>query len=303
MFTSAFAHQVVAPASQGQPAVVRAPINLSVHLFLVQPALFNSFIVLIQLGLGVLILTRPTVRLGLVASVVWGLFVWYIGEGLGGLLGGQTSLLMGAPGAALLYAVLALAVLPKRKGREEDARPAYWLPIVWAVLWVGGAIYQLLPGQNSVSDLGTMLASNAGGAPGWMGWLDNHLGRGIDGLGHATNSMTGVHMTATQMAQMQTQGSSGWWFIPLLAGLQAAIGLAIFLPGLGRKLAVGGGIALSLVFWVVGQSLGGYSTGLATDPSTAPLFVLLGLACLGSVRLGFKGLMSKAEAGLTAALV
>jgi hypothetical protein len=93
--------------------------------------------------------------------------------------------------------------------------------------------------------------------------------------------MTGVHMTAAQMAQMQTQEGSGGWFILLLVLVQLFIGLAVFLPKLVRYFAIGLGIALSLAFWVVGQSLGGYYTGLATDPSTSPLFILLGISILG----------------------
>jgi hypothetical protein len=38
------------------------------------------------------------------------------------------------------------------------------------------------------------------------------------------------------------------------------------------------GVALSLDFWLLGQSLGGLTTGMATDPNTGPLFVLLALA-------------------------
>lgn len=45
---------------------------------------------------------------------------------------------------------------------------------------------------------------------------------------------------------------------------------------------------LSLAFWVVGQSLGGYFTGLATDPNSGPLFVLLGFAILACTDLDQK---------------
>jgi len=39
-------------------------------------------------------------------------------------------------------------------------------------LWIGGAIYQLLPGQNTVSSISTMIASNGFGQPGWLASLD-----------------------------------------------------------------------------------------------------------------------------------
>ena len=38
------------------------------------------------------------------------------------------------------------------------------------------------------------------------------------------------------------------------------------------------GIIVSLVYWMLGQSLGGLTTGSATDPNVGPLFVLLALA-------------------------
>ena len=284
MFSSNFATQVIVPAAQGQPGVVSGVMNLAVRIFLLHPALFNSFIAIIQLGLGLLILCKRTVKLGLTLSALWGVFVWYVGEGAGGLLSGHTLLLMGAPGAALLYALLGLSVMPKNdksKNPKPIHAPAYWLAFVWAGLWVGGAIYQLLPGQNSVSDLSSMIAGNASVAPGWLAALDIHVGGVINNFGAPTTSMTGMHMSAYQMAQMQTQAGSGYWFILLLAALQLLIGVAIFLPRRFRSLALGLGSILSLGFWFVGQSLGGYFTGLATDPNTGPLFVLLAIAIFG----------------------
>jgi hypothetical protein len=35
---------------------------------------------------------------------------------------------------------------------------------------------------------------------------------------------------------------------------------------------------LSIDYWVLGQSFGGITTGIATDPNAGPLFVLLALA-------------------------
>jgi hypothetical protein len=282
MFSSNFANSVLAPAAQGQPTIVSGPMHFCIHIILLHPAIFDACFALIQLGLGVAILWKRTTRYGLIASVVWGLVVWFLGEGLGGMASGHATLLMGAPGAAVIYALLALAVLPSKKTKSKaHTQPAYWLAVVWAMLWIGGAIFQLLPGQNSVSDISSMIAGNASGAPGWLAALDNHVGNVINGFGTHTTSMAGMHMTANQMAQMQTQSGSGYWFILLLASVQLLIGLAIFKSGITRKLAIALGIILSLCFWFVGQSLGAYFSGLATDPSTAPLFILLGIAILG----------------------
>lgn len=289
MFTSNFADKVIAPVAQGQPFFVSSPMHLGISIILSNPAFFDACFALIQLGLGVTILWKRTARYGLLASVFWGLGVWICGEGIAGMASGHASLLMGAPGAALLYVILALAVLPQRVDRiKSDNQPAYWLAFVWAILWIGGAIYQLLPGQNSVSSLSSMIAGNASGAPSWLASLDTHLASTINGLGMTAASMSGVHTTTMQMAQMQTQSGSGYWFILVLVLIQLFIGIGIFYKGYGRTLAIGMGIILSLIFWIIGQSLGGYYTGLATDPNSTPLFILLAVSILGCTQLNHK---------------
>ena len=282
MFTSNFANQVIANAAQGQPHIVSGPMHFFVHIFLYNPVLFNSFTVITQLALGILILNKRTTRLGLIFSIGWGLFVWYIGEGFGGIFGLHTLILMGAPGAALIYAILALAVMPPKPEpkTKTDNSPAYWLAFVWAFLWIGGAIYQLFSWQNNVSAISSMLSNNSNNMPGWLASLDIHLSNVINGFGNGANSPSAMHMSATQMTQMQPQQYAGFWFILLLAMLQAVIGIAVLFPGYIRKIAIGLGIILSLIFWVVGQSFGGIFTGLSTDPNSGPLFILLGIAIL-----------------------
>jgi len=276
MFGSHFVSGVILPAAQGQPLFVTGPMHALIHIFLLHPALFNSLAALTQLSLGALILSKPTLKIGLIASIAWGLFVWSVGEAYGGIFSGHSLVLMGAPGAALLYVILALAAMPKDHDKKVS-EPPYWLTFVWAICWIGGAIYQLLPSQNTVSSLSSMIAGNGSGQPGWLASLDYHLGSLINGFGKPLSSA--VHMSAAQMATMPTEGNSGYWFILLIATVMIFIGLAIFYPRF-RTVAVVLGIIVSLVFWVVGQSFGGIFTGLATDPSSAPLFVLLGLAVL-----------------------
>jgi len=289
MFTSSFATQVIAPAADGQPKLVSGPIHFGMHMFLLHPALFNTLFALTQLAIGALILWKRTAKLGLLGSVAWGLVVWAFGEGYGGIFSSHTLLLMGAPGAVILYVLLALAVLPSLASKRTQT--AYWLVLVWLALWVGGGIYQLLPGQNSIPDVSSMIEMNAQGAPSWLATVDTHTVKAIDKLGHG-HSRTyaqgdGMDMTMAQMTHMtsepyvQTNADPGGLYILLFAVLQIAIGIGVLFGGVWRRKAVGLGIALSLVFWVVGQSLGGYYTGLATDPSSGPLFVILGLAILG----------------------
>lgn len=287
MFTSNFATQVIEPAAQGQPRVVNAVMHLMVKVFLLHPAVFNSLIALTQLGLGFLIIWKKSVKIGLLLSVGWGLFVWYVGEGLGGILSSHTLLLMGAPGAALIYALLAIAVMPRGK-LENDDPPDAWLAIVWVVLWLGGAVFQLLPGQNTSANVSQMIYGNASGAPGWLSSLDTHVANTIFQFGARPNTLAQMHMSVSQMAGMnmgtapitQIATRPGYWFILLMATLMAFVGICILLPRVWRRIAVAIGIALSVCFWFLGQNLGGYYTGVMTDPNSGPLFILLGLAIL-----------------------
>ena len=293
MFTSNFASKVIANSALGQPRVVNGPINLSIHMFMLHPAIFNSVIVIIQLSLGFLILSKKSVKFGLITSAGWALFVWYIGEGLGGLLSSHTLILTGAPGAALIYALIALAVLPKDSRSEEKSKdhlPAYWLAGVWAILWVVGGIYQLLPGQNTITDLSYMVSSNAQGAPGWLASVDLHVSNFIYNLGDKSTQISNMHMSAIQMTAMQNSSNRGYWFIAVLALVQILVGLLAIRSGFSRKAAIFLGIAISLLLWVIGQNLGGYYTGLATDPNSGPLYILLGLAILVGEQFSFRKL-------------
>jgi len=289
MFTAKFASGVISPAAAGQPPIVAGPMHFFIHIFLLHPAVFNSFAAITQLGIGGLILWKRTIRIGLVGSIGWGLFVWWIGEGLGGLFGWHTLLLMGAPGAALIYVLLAIAVFPRKsKNTNGDVTqsPAYWLVFVWPLLWLVGALYQLLPGQNSVSDVSAMVVGNRAGQPSWLATLDYHVGSFINRLGTPSTSMSGIHMSANQMAQMHTQPGSGYWFILLVAVVQIFIGLAVFASRSIRNIGLALGVAVSLIFWVIGQSFGNIFTGLGTDPNSAILFILLAGAVLGISGLG-----------------
>jgi hypothetical protein len=146
MFTSGFATQVIDAAGQGQPGFVSAPVHWVSTVIAAHPAAWNVPFAGIQLLLGVGLLVPRTARLALAASIAWALGVWYFGEGLSGLASGHASLITGAPGSALLLALLAGAAWPSRDATSEG--PAPWLPFAWAVLWVGGAVFQALPSQD-----------------------------------------------------------------------------------------------------------------------------------------------------------
>ncbi len=70
---------------------------------------------LIELAIGAGLIGASSLRATRVvcaASIAWGLGVWLVGEGAGGLLTLHAALSTGAPGAALIYCVLTVAAWP-----------------------------------------------------------------------------------------------------------------------------------------------------------------------------------------------
>jgi hypothetical protein len=252
MFTKAFAQQVIASVGQGQPWLVAVPVHWAAGIIAAHPVAWNIPFATLQALIGIALLVPRTVRLGLAGSVAWGAGVWYFGEGLGGLASGHASLLSGAPGAALFYCLLALAAWPRQS--EPDARPAAWLLPVWAVLWLGAAIFQALPGQNTGADVAAIVSGSAANAPGWLAHLDARLAPWIS-----------HHGTAVVVA---------------LVAVEALIGIGVLVRGATRYAAVAG-VALAAAIWLFCQSASALTTGQATDLNTAPLVALLAVALLG----------------------
>jgi hypothetical protein len=284
MFSSNFANQVISPSASGQPLLISGPIHFGVHLILMHPAVYDSFFAIIQLLIAGAILNRKTVKFGLIGSILWGVAVWFGGEGMAGILSGHTTLVIGAPGAAIIYALIALAIMPSKK---RNNYPAYWLAFVWSAIWIGGAIFQLLPGQDSVAYLKTTILSMSYGTPGWLFTIDNQVVRFLSLISKqplhiATHTTETIYMMGMQMkaSQVYISSSKGYWFILLLALIELFVGVGVFLKGRTRKIVVIFGMVLSLIFWIIGQNLGNYYTGLATDPNTGPILILLGLIIL-----------------------
>ena len=111
---------MLAMAATGQPGIVAGPVTLTAQAVSANPAAWNAAFATIQLALAAGLLFRATARAALAGTVVWALSVWWLGEGLGGVFTTAASPLTGAPGAAVLYALLAVLAWPG--GREE--RPA-----------------------------------------------------------------------------------------------------------------------------------------------------------------------------------
>src|ERR1700712_1239343 len=133
MWSRSFGSETLASAGAGQPLAIGGPVRLFAGLVADHPVGFNVVFASAQLVIGAgLLLARDPRRLRVVcaSSVAWALGIWVVGEGLGGLFGGHTSLSVGAPGAALLYLVLTVAArcldcrMAVRCAAATAARPA-----------------------------------------------------------------------------------------------------------------------------------------------------------------------------------
>jgi hypothetical protein len=251
MFTRGFAMQVIAPVAQGQPGFVSTPIEWASTVIAADPVAWNLVFAGTQFLLGIGLLVPRTARLTLVGSIAWALGVWYLGEGLSGLASGHASLISGAPGSALLYAVLAAAALPRRDASREG--PAPWLRAAWAALWVSAALFQALPGQNTGEAVASALTGGTGGAPAWLADLASSAGAWA--------------------------AQNGLLAVTLLVAAEALIGVGVLIDR-ARVLALAVGLALALAFWVLGQHLGALYTGQATDPNSGPVLALMAIVLL-----------------------
>jgi hypothetical protein len=260
MYTHGFVTDVLQSTAVGQPSFIGKPIISIAAFYGRDLTLWNTLAAEIQcmIGLG-LIASRKTVRPALAVSLAWSLAVWWLGEGFG-LLTSHTepSALMGAPGAVIIYAMIGLAVWPKKAaGTESSANEAIndrVASYAWALLWVISAILWLLNVNRSKNAIHDMLTGMAGMSPHWLASWQNSVARATQGHGEV--------------------------IAVALAVVSLVVALGVFSPAL-RLPIVTIGIALSLAYWVLGQSLGGpFWAGQATDVNAGPLFILLGVALL-----------------------
>lgn len=147
MFTRGFITQVIEPAAAGQPTFLHLAITHAAALLAPHIALWNTAFALTQITIGLGLLHTRTSRIALIASIAWAANVWILGEGLGGLLTGNANPITGAPGAALLYLVVSLLLLPElgQPARAALARTC------WTLLWLTSALLFLQPANHTTS--------------------------------------------------------------------------------------------------------------------------------------------------------
>lgn len=261
MFGPFFVTQGIESAAAGNPAVVSSSITWASDVMLHHIGFYNAVFASIQLLIALGLLWRRTVKPALAASVVWALFVWWFGEGLGGILVGSSPL-MGVPGAVILYALIAILLWPAdRPHRHRPSSPATSGPLgastanlLWLILWASFSYYLLLP-DNRSPDAISGIFSVTDGQPGWITSLMN----GLSGLA----------------------GQRGTEISVVLAVLCAFVAIGVFGVTVIRPALIAA-IALGLLFWAA-EGFGGILTGQGTDVNTGPILVLLA-ACYWPAR-------------------
>jgi hypothetical protein len=254
MFTKGFGH-LLAGAASGNPAVIAGPITWDAHLVEHYPVLLNAAFATIQLLLGLGIAWRPTVRVALGASIAWALAVWWLGEGLGGVLATPDSAVAGGPGAVILYALLAVLLWPTARPAPFVAARAVGAPVaraLWLVLWGSMAVLQLLPVNRAPQAVHDDITAMAAGEPRWLAALIN-----------GTGSLTAHRGLAFSIG---------------LAVVFGLLALAVYLPAPAVRVTVVAAVVAGLLIWIPGQAFGGILAGGMTDPNSGPLLVLIALA-------------------------
>lgn len=257
MFTKEFG-AALGETAAGNPGIIARPINWDATLVEHHAVLLNTIFATLQLLLALGIAFRPTVRLALGASVAWSLAVWWLGEGLGGVLNGDASPFNGAPGGVILYALLAVLLWPADGGgvpapftaaRAVGARAAR---VLWLILWLSLAYFALEPANRAPQALHDMLAGQASAEPGWLAAIEKGAAALVANQGLAASVV--------------------------LAAVFTLVAVGVYLPATTARAAMVLALVMSAVIWVVGEACGMVLAGGATDPNSGPLLALLALA-------------------------
>lgn len=268
MFGRQFADDVLGSAALSQPEPLAHLITTIQRQLALHPAGWNWPFASAELLIGAGMIAAGggrLARLVCAGSVGFGLGIWLVGEGAGGLLTGHAALSTGAPGAALLYAVLTIAAWPRHPATppgagHEDGLSGRVLSVAWLAVWLVGAVLATLPAQWGRSGLGAQAAMGAMMSPPRLLSPTRAVASWLLGTPPAVAAGISIGVVA----------------------LHLLIAMAVFFRGTALRSLVGAGVALSIVYWVFGQGCAGLTTGTATDVGTGPLVILLGGALLRS---------------------
>lgn len=269
MFTLKLVNSVMVPASMSQPGPIADNLSWIIMLTAQHVILINALIAVVQITIGILLLSGRWVKEAIIASIVWSLIVWYAGEGAGMMLTGQASILTGAPGSVLLYPLLGFLVYP-RKPLSAAARPGSgvdgllprtWLRWILAGFWIFAALLQLQPywwqSARETAPISQAL-SNMVGAGGLNAFL-------VDPILQKLANLTVSQEITLNIALIE---------VFLVLGIALAL---VKQEHIRPWLTIS--ILLSFLIWWTTQAFGMIFTGFTTDFNSGLLLILLALAC------------------------
>jgi len=248
-----FAQNIVGGVAQGQPHWLANLLHWEIYFWQAHPLDLAVATVLIQVGIGVAILAggdTPLGRSGLWISILWGLFVWVGGEGLGGLLVSGSTQIMGAPGAVLVY-VAAAGLLLAPVQIWVDGKALRWIRLGVAAVLLLGALLSAIPWEGfwTGSGLSAMfLAMAKVPQPGF-------LSAPVVWVAHLAESQP-ILLNSTLIAVMLT------------------LGLGLISGRAPRRWIVATLIWLAITWWI-GQDFGALGSKVATDPNLSPLLAVM----------------------------
>lgn len=248
-----FAQNIVGAVAHGQPRWLANLLHWEIYLWQAHPLDLAVATVLIQVGIGVAILAGGDTALGRAAlwiSILWGLFVWVGGEGLGGVLASGSTQIMGAPGAVLVY-VAAAALLLAPVQIWLDGRVLRWIRVGVAGVLLVGALLSAIPWEGF-----------------WTG-----------------SGLSAMFLAMAKVPQPGFLSAPVLWVAHLAQAQPILLNstLIVVMLGLGLGLISGRApnrwIAAALVWlaitWWLGQDFGALGTKTATDPNLSPLLAVM----------------------------
>ncbi len=258
MFSMNMINGVMKPMLEGQPGLIESNLQWIVNVVTSNLTFMNILIAVVQIAIGVLLITGLWVRATVIASMIWALIVWYGGEGLSMLLTGQASVLTGAPGAVMLYPLLGFVVYPREGSNDKEgliSRPV--LRWVLAGFWIFAALLQLQPFWWQSQQISGAISDMVGG-----GGLNRFF---VDPLLQWTANVTANAEIPLNIALIVV-------FLALGIGL-AVVKKEQLVPFLIASIVV------SAIIWYFTEAFGMIFTGMATDFNSGLLLVVMALAC------------------------
>jgi hypothetical protein len=129
-----------------------------------------------------------------------------------------------------------------------------------------------------------------------MAWLWLVEGGGANGIHNAINAApSGMSwLSSLQDGFANITKGNGVILALVLAALSAAIAIAVARNWRAKEFLILAAV-LNLIYWLVGQGLGGIFAGGATDPNAGPLFILLAYALFELVPYDLQAVIQRDE--------